>query len=93
MAAIAAADVAKSANMGVIIWVKLIASNGRESLEITIVLPGIIVLLEEKKDLLTNSDLPSGSITKILSLSAAKDEGLGQTYQFIWLQLYLPNNG
>lgn len=38
----AAAEVAKSASIGVIILVRLMASNGLESLEITIVLPGNI---------------------------------------------------
>ena len=60
MAAIAAAEVARSANIGVIMVVKFIASNGLGSLETTIVLPGIKIFLEENKDFLTKLDLPFG---------------------------------
>ena len=66
----AAADVARSARIGVIIEVKLIASNGLGSRETTIVLPGMSRLLEEKRDFLTKLDLPSGRIINILSESA-----------------------
>ena len=50
----AAAEVARSAKIGVIICVRLIASKGLESLEITTVLPGIISLLDPNRLLLTN---------------------------------------
>ena len=40
IAAIAAAEVARSANIGVIIWARFIPSKFREALETTIVLPG-----------------------------------------------------
>ena len=50
----AAAEVAKSAKIGVIILVKLIASNGLESLEITIVLPGKMYVFDPKRDLWTS---------------------------------------
>ena len=66
----AAAEVAKSARIGVITCVRLIASNGLGSRETTIVLPGIIILLDVKKDFFINDDLPFGKITKILSGSA-----------------------
>lgn len=47
----AAAEVARSANIGVIIRVRLMASNGLESLEITIVLPGKMYVFDPKRDL------------------------------------------
>ena len=67
MAAIAAAEVAKSAKIGVTIRVKLIASKGLGSLETTMVLPGIKIFLEENNDFFTKLDLPLGRIIKIFS--------------------------
>ena len=66
----AAADVAKSASIGVMICVILIASNGRGSRDTTMVLPGIKIFLEENRDRFTKLDLPFGNIMKILSWSA-----------------------
>ena len=63
----AAADVARSASIGVIIWVIFIASNGLGSRDTTIVLPGINIFLEENKERFTKLDLPFGNTIKILS--------------------------
>ena len=52
------------------ICVRFTASNGRGSLETTIVLPGNKIFFEGKRLFLINCDLPSGNMTKILSLSA-----------------------
>ena len=49
MAAIAAAEVARSASMGVIICVNFTPSNGLGFLGTTIVLPGSMALFEPKK--------------------------------------------
>ena len=58
IAAIAAADVARSAKIGVIICARFIPSKGLDSLETTIVLPGSILFLEEKKVLSAIFDCP-----------------------------------
>ena len=69
MAAIAAAEVARSASMGVIICVNLTPSNGLGFLGTTIVLPGSITLFEPKKLLLTKELFPLGPIMNTLPSS------------------------
>ena len=66
----AAAEVAKSASIGVTIWVMAIASKDLVCLETTIVEPGRISESLEKSLLFITLASPLGNITRIPPLSA-----------------------